>query len=207
MDKLRRLPNFITVEGIDGVGKSTAVSVIESHLNCLNRNTKVVRQNRDTNLGKLVRSFIGDNENIVVSDTTFALLHSASIHDVIDQIIEPAHLCGKVVISDRYTLSTRVYQAGSKHVDRVCDIIESTLSPDIIFLLDAPPSIVNARIVSRQEDTDIMENVPVSLLNDRRKEFMRLSRIRSNRVHVIDASGDPSDVAEQIISILDNYYR
>lgn len=206
MNTIRRRPNFITVEGIDGVGKSTVVATIAEYLNSIKLNTAIVRQNKDTVLARKVREFISCPEAYNTSPTTFALLFAASINDSIEKIIEPAHLAGKVVISDRYTMSTRVYQSGSKYIDKVCDIIENQLLPDLTFVLDAPPSIVTARITERDEMTDALESANDDVLNERRKGFLKLARQQHKNTYTIDASGSQESVAEQIIKILVTYY-
>lgn len=206
MNRIRRRPNFITVEGIDGVGKSTVVATIAEYLNGVKINTQIVRQNKDTVLARKVREFISCDEAYDTSSNTFALLFAASINDSIERIIDPAHLNGKVVISDRYTMSTRVYQRDSKYVDRICDILENQLMPDIIFVLDAPPNIVKARISERAESTDALESADDEKLNDRRKEFLKIARTHSKNTYTIDASGTQESVAEQIIKILATYY-
>ncbi len=206
MNRIRRRPNFITVEGIDGVGKSTVVATIAEYLNGVKINTQIVRQNKDTVLARKVREFISCKEAYDTSTTTFALLFAASINDSIERIIDPAHLNGKVVISDRYTMSTRVYQRDSKYVDRICDILENQLMPDLIFVLDAPPNIVKARISERAESTDALESADDEKLNDRRKEFLKIARTHSKNTYTIDASGTQESVAEQIIKILATYY-
>ena len=207
MSNLRRRPNFITVEGIDGVGKSTVVEVIANYLNGIKLNTVIVRQNKDTPLARHVRSYLTAEEASDTSSTSFAFLFAASINDSIEKIIEPAHLNGKVVISDRYTMSTRVYQNDSKHIDKICDIIESGLMPDLTFVLDAPPSVVKSRICSRDEETDVMESVDDEILNERRKGFLKLARVHKSNAHTIDASGSAECVASQIIKILVKYYN
>jgi dTMP kinase len=206
MNNLRKKPNFITVEGIDGVGKSTVVNAMADYLDSLNYNTKIVRLLKDTPLSKKIRSFLSCSDAQDVSPTTFAFLFCASINDAIEKLIEPAHLCGKIVISDRYTLSTRVYQRESKYIGMVCDIIENQLTPDLIFVLDAPPNVVQSRIDVRNEDSDVMESVSTDVLNERRKEFLRLSRSYGSCVYRIDASGTMDQVSEQVISILEGYY-
>lgn len=200
------MPNFITVEGIDGVGKSTAVAAMQTYLESVNLNVQVVRQNKDTPLARKIRAFISCDDAFDTSPTTFAFLFCASINDSIEKLIEPAHMNGKIVISDRYTMSTRVYQHESKYIDKVCDIIENQLMPDLIFVLDAPPDIVTARILKRNEVTDAIESTDDDVLNNRRKGFMRHARINGKNTHVIDASGTAEYVAEQIINVLKRYY-
>ena len=206
MDNLKRRPNFITVEGIDGVGKSTVVDLMDEYLNDLGYNTQIVRPVKDTPLSLKVRNFLSCEDAKNISPTTFAFLFCATINDVIEKIIEPAHLNGKIVISDRYTLSTRVYQRESKYISMVCDIVENQLTPDLIFVLDAPPDVVQERITARGEGDDVMESVSPDILNERRKEFLRLSRARGANTYRIDASGSQDSVTEQILRILDRHY-
>lgn len=206
MNRSNRKPNFITVEGIDGVGKSTAVKVMADYIEEIGHNVEIVRQTRDTHLGQQIRKYISCEEAKDTSPTTFALLFCASINDSIEKQIEPAHLSGKIVISDRYTMSTRVYQHESKYIDMVCDIIENQLIPDLIFVLDAPPSVVKKRINKRNDVKDVLESIDCDVLNIRRKGFIRNARASGKNTYVIDASGSEESVAEQITTILDKYY-
>lgn len=208
MNTIKRIPNFITIEGVDGVGKSTVVGVIADYLESKTHKVTIVRQNRDTLIGANVRCFISTPEASRTSATTFALLMAASINDTIENIIEPAHMLGHIVISDRYTMSTRVYQKDSHYIDTICNIVEVQLSPDITFVLDATPDVINQRVTERNELTDVMESqgMCIDVLNHRRREFLRQARKHSN-TYIIDASSDRKTVNEQIIKILSKYYK
>lgn len=204
---IKNKPNFIVVDGIDGVGKSLLVEAIDRYLTNQTLITKVVHIVESTHLASEVKRYLKCSDAPQASATTLALLFCSAINDVIERVIEPAQLNGEVVIADRYTMSTRVYQADSRYVDTICDIIDSVLTPDITFVLDAPPAILKERMDVRGPDGDVTESNCDILINQRRKDYARLARSASRDTYMIDASGTPEDVAQRVFDILDTYYR
>lgn len=204
---IKRNPNFIVVDGIDGVGKSLLVESIEGYFERLSLTAKVVHIVESTPLAAQVKQYLKCADVKYASATTLALLFCSGINDVIERVIEPAQLSGQIVIADRYTMSTRVYQSESRHVDRICDIIDSVLTPDVTFVLDAPPGVLKNRMGIRGSDGDITESNCDVIINQRRKNYARLARNASRDTYMIDASGTSDDVRQRVFDILDTYYR
>lgn len=206
MSELKNKPNFIVVDGIDGAGKSALVEGLSSYFFNKNLKSKVVHIVESTYLASEVKKYLKTDDAKQASATTLGFLFGAAINDIVEKVIEPAQLAGDVIISDRYTMSTRVYQADSKYIDTICDIVESVLMPDITFVLDAPPSILKQRMSIRGSDNDVTESVCDETINNRRKAYARLARVANKDTYIIDASGTQEDVIQQVYAILNQYY-
>lgn len=200
-------PNFIVVDGIDGVGKSLLVKNISKYLDNKNLISSVTHVVESTHMAMEIKKYLKCSDAKNASATSLAFLFCAAINDVIEKVIEPAQARGEIIISDRYTMSTRVYQSDSKYIDKVCEIIDSILTPDIVFVLDAPPSIIRKRATARGYDNDVTESMDVDVINERRKKYAGLARLYSKDTYMIDASGTPEDVTQRVYDILDTYYR
>lgn len=200
-------PNFIVVDGIDGVGKSLLVENIGKYLVNKELISRVVHIVESTHLASEIKKYLKCTDAKTASATSLAFLFCAAISDVIEKVIQPAHNNGEIIISDRYTMSTRVYQSESKYIDKVCDIIDSIMSPDITFVLDAPPSVIRQRATLRGADGDVTESIDTHVINERRKKYAGLARLSNKDTYIIDASGTPEDVTKRVYDILDTYYR
>lgn len=207
MSQFKVKPTFIVIDGIDGAGKSLLVEAMRAYFLNKKLESKVVHVVESTYLAGEVKRYLKGEDVKCASATTLSFLFAAAINDVVERVIEPAQLTGEIIISDRYTMSTRVYQAESKYVDTVCDIIDSILTPDITFVLDAPPSILKSRMGVRGSDGDLTESICDTTINNRRKQYARLARVANKDTYVIDASGSPDDVSQQVFDILNTYYR
>lgn len=199
-------PNFIVVDGIDGVGKSTIVCGIEDYLLNKSKKPNIVHVVESTFLSSEVKRYLKSNDVKQTSATTLGFLFCAAINDVIERIIIPSMAAKEIIICDRYTLSTRVYQENSHYIDTMCNIIDSTLMPDITFILDAPPEIIRERMLARTDDGDITETIDVDIVNHRRMAYVAQARRLGANAYLIDASCDVNTVLGKIYKILDTYY-
>ena len=199
-------PRFIVVDGIDGVGKSLLVNNIQLYLANKKYDSQIVHVVESTPLAANVKAILKSTEVIGLSATTLGLLFSAAISDVIEKVIQPAQQKGQIIISDRYTMSTRVYQSDSDYIEKICDIIDSLMTPDITFVLDAPPEIIQARVGVRGSDGDVTESICDEEINKRRMSYAKLANLSNKDTYIIDASGTPEDVLQRVKEILDTYY-
>ena len=134
---------FITVEGIEGVGKSTNVMFIADYLEKRGIPFIVTREPGGTPLAESLRETLLTPRDEKVSPITELLVMFAARAQHIQQVIEPALAIGKWVISDRFTDATYAYQGGGRGIDMkqiamLEKIVQSTLRPDLTLLLDAP---------------------------------------------------------------------
>lgn len=198
---------FITVEGIDGAGKSSVCQFIKEYLaEKTNKLTKVVEQNRKHPVGLMVRNFIGGETARYASPNVFLYLFLAGIQETIEREIIPSLKNDEFVISDRFLLSTRVYQNNAYHVDAICDKIEEDfVRPDYTFILDIDPTTALKRINVRNQDTDVFETTDLDILEERRANFLKLERNSKTQFIIIDANQDFESVKEQIKYNIDLY--
>lgn len=200
-----KVSRFISVEGIDGVGKSTVCEFIKRYITeKTNKKCSVVRQNRDEPIGKIIREFISTNpEAKNVSDRVYPFLFLAGIAETVENVIQPALNRGEWVVTDRYTMSTAVYQ-NSVMTDLLLDDFSRWFaSPKYIFVLDAPPKVIENRIEKRNEAGDIFETVPPEVINGRRKLFLDLALANSGEVFIIDTSKSLEEVLASVKVHLD----
>lgn len=199
-------PKFISVEGIDGVGKTSICNFIKEYLEKeTNTNCTIVRQNKTEPIGKMIREFITTNpEAKSVSEKVYPFLFLAGIAETVENVIQPTLDKGEWVVTDRYTMSTAVYQ-NSVMTDLLLDDFDRWFaSPKYIFVLDAPPNIIKSRIEERNESGDIFESVPADVINNRRKLFLDLAYTNGSEVIIIDASKPLESVLACVQNYLDN---
>jgi dTMP kinase len=135
---MNNLGKFITLEGVDGAGKTTHVEFIKKYLSDLGVNFVMTREPGGTLLGEQLREILLHDE---MSPETETLLMFAARNEHIEKVIRPNLTEGKVVISDRFTDATYAYQSGGKGVkEKKIDIlkewVQASLQPDLTFLFD-----------------------------------------------------------------------
>jgi dTMP kinase len=192
---------FITVEGGEGVGKTTSLQVIEAALRQQGREVVTTREPGGTSLGESVRSWILDGDHGALSAETEVLLMFAARAHHLERLIRPTLAAGKWVLCDRFTDATLAYQGGGRGADRtlltsLTSAIQGTLEPDLTLLLDAPVSVGMSRIANRPHDHFEREN---SAFFERvRQSYLELAASAPARIHIIDASANEADVSAAI---------
>lgn len=200
-------PKFIVIDGVDGSGKSTLANELKDYLQTVKGcKVKIVHVVESTRLAAHVKEYLKYDESRYTSATSLGFLFCAAIHDSIERLIKPALAEGYTVICDRYTPSTRVYQSTSPYIDKMCDIVDNQLMPDITFILDVPPRILLKRLDARGYDTDSTESRDIEEISERRRLYMNIATKLGDGAHVIDASNSHSDVEQRVFSIIDTYY-
>lgn len=201
---------FITLEGGEGVGKSTLAVALETRLS--SRGHKVVRTREPggTRGAEAIRSLI---LNPPVDATGWepvaeTLLFYAARTDHLDKLIRPALHAGSWVICDRFSDSTRAYQAAAGHVpsehiealDRIC-VADTT--PDLTLILDLPLSAARDRMTTRAQAKDAIESRVLSYHEAVHKAFLDIARANPQRCVVLDASLAPAALADAAMSAID----
>ncbi|MGH7793330.1 MAG: dTMP kinase [Candidatus Binatia bacterium] len=205
---------FVTFEGGDGAGKSTQIKAAEKYLREHNRTCVVTREPGGTALGKLIRKVLVEAGDDAIAPSTELFLYLADRAQHVNQIIRPAIDAGKIVLCDRFTDSTLVYQGYGRGIEldwlrRLNDTASEGLRPDLTFLLDCPADVGQARTARRKaaaadrppedrferEETEFHEKV--------RRGFLEVARADPERFRVIDAARPVTEVAEQIREIID----
>lgn len=156
MNKSETKGRFITVEGTEGVGKSTNMAFIEDWLIKAGKELVITREPGGTELGEVLRQILLDAKEKTMSDDTELLLMFASRAQHLQEVIKPALYAGKWVLCDRFTDSTYAYQGGGRGIDmsRIAQLeqwVQADLRPDMTFILDLPVAIGLKRAGKRSE--------------------------------------------------------
>ncbi len=198
---------FLSFEGMDGAGKGTQIDLLLETLASQGISAVVNREPGGTLIGRQIRSILLDAANSHLLPTAELLLYFASRAQAVEEVILPALQAGQLVISDRFTDSTLVYQGvarglGTDVVYRLDSISCLGLSPDLTLLLDIDPSTSLARTSARNAATASTE----TRMDEESREFhtrvregyLELARANAERVVVVDGSRSPEQVAATI---------
>ncbi len=192
---------FITFEGIDGVGKSTQLDLLERYLTDLGK--KVIRtlEPGGTELGQEIRHLLLHRKGDV-SARSEALLYAADRAHHVATKIRPALEAGMVVLSDRYFDSSVAYQGAARelNVDEVKNIslwAVDNLLPDLTVLLDLPADEAMKRRGNKGTAPDRLESEQVEFFERARNEYLKMAR--ESRFLVVDASETPEQIHQQVV--------
>ncbi|CAB4545964.1 MAG: dTMP kinase [Actinobacteria bacterium] len=192
---------FITFEGIDGVGKSTQLDMLERFL--VDNGKQVLRtlEPGGTELGQEIRHLLLHRKGDV-SARSEALLYAADRAHHVATKIRPALEAGKVVLSDRYFDSSVAYQGAAREldVDEVRNIslwAVDNLLPDLTVLLDLPADEAMRRRGNKGTEPDRLEREQVEFFERARNEYLKMSN--QPRFLVVDASLSPDEIHQQVI--------
>lgn len=148
---------FIEFEGGDGSGKTTQANLLKDYLESLDKEVVLIREPGGTPIGEKIRGILLSKESSEMEDWTEAYLYAASRAEIVRKVIEPALKEGKIVIADRYFLSSLAYQGVGRRLkpERVLEMNKEAMSgfmPDLIILLDVPPLSASLRTVEEARD-------------------------------------------------------
>ena len=196
---------LITVEGVEGSGKSTQCARLEQHLS--GRGLQVVRTSEPdgTPLGLRVRAlFEADGPPPTPLTQTFLFMAARQEH--VTGVIAPALARGAVVISDRYADATVAYQGYGQGMDvqtiRELNMLATGgVVPDLTLVLDLDPVVGMRRIRGRALDT--FEKMDTAFHRRVREGYLEIARADKNRVVVLDADRDPDALHADIVRVVD----
>lgn len=196
---------FITLEGVDGSGKSTQASLLVERLREQRREVVALREPGGTPISEKIRALLLDPENAEMADECELLLYEASRAQLVREVIEPALLRGAIVVCDRFYDSTHAYQHGGRGlsdalVSRANELGCCGLSPDVTLVLDIDPAAALARATA--QGADRLEAEGLAFQQRVRKDYLALAKANPARVCVVDAAGDPALVAGRIDAAL-----
>ena len=201
---------FITLEGIDGAGKSTHVRWIARFLRASGLRVKVTREPGGTPVGENLRRMVLDGRESLHPETETLLLFAAR-REHLDKLILPALEKGIWVLCDRFTDATYAYQSGGsrvgwKKVRTLEQWVQSRLQPDLTILFDVSPA-VGRRRASRNRTPDRFERERAAYHLRVRAAYRRRARENPRRVRVLDAGGTRADVKAQLQEVLTRYCK
>jgi dTMP kinase len=195
---------FITMEGGEGVGKSTNLRFLHSYLKNNGVDVVITREPGGTQLGEEIRELLLQVRRDDMSAMTELLLIFAARAQHIREIIEPAIAAGQWVLCDRFTDATYAYQCGGRGVDWEAvrcleELVQGQLRPDYTLLLDTSVAIGMARAKGRgsldrfeQENLDFFERV--------RSSYLEQANSSSGRYRLIDASLPLDEVQQELLT-------
>jgi dTMP kinase len=196
---------FITVEGGEGVGKSTNIAYVEQFLSDNGVDLVVTREPGGTALAEDIRGLLLAVREETVCELTELLLIFAARAQHIEEIIEPSLAAGKWVVCDRFTDATYAYQSGGRGmsaqlVRQLEGLVQGEVRPDYTLLLDAPVDIGMARAKSRAE-LDRFEQEQQDFFQRVRETYLRLARESRGRYRLIDASLPLENVQASVLIV------
>ena len=198
---------FITLEGIEGSGKSTSLDTISKNLETLNIEFIITKEPGGGPLGKDLRKMLLDKKTSISSEVEL-LLMMADRKNHIENIVEPNLEKGIWVISDRYLDSSYAYQGGGRQIDvSKIDLLTELLKlpiPDLTLLFDLSPEIALQRAKNRSE-LDRFESEPIDFHQRIRETYLTLANDNIERYIVIDASKDIQNVKDQVQKKLNQF--
>jgi len=209
---------FITIEGIEGSGKTTQIKKIQAYLEQKGCPCVVTREPGGTEIGRRIREILLDPANVILSPATELLLYAADRAQHLKEVIRPALEAGKTVVCDRFIDSTIVYQGVARKldesaVDAVNRVATGGLLPDITFLLDLPPEAGLSRawhdIDTRGRDVSEsrFEEETLNFHRRVREGYLALAKKEPGRFVVIDAAHGPEQVFSLIIRQLEEFSK
>ena len=201
---------FITFEGADGGGKSTQVQLAAEWLRKQGYEVVTTREPGGTVLAEKVRELVLDPA-LPLNTTSQSLLYLAARSEHVEKVIRPALDAGKVVLCDRFSDSTLVYQGLSLGkglaeltvLRQLCSFATAGLEPDLTLVLDGRPE----KLAKRRElrgVTDRYEQQGLAFQHRLRDGFLTLAKAEPARIKVLNAEGSMEEVAEAVQKALDN---
>ncbi len=200
---------FITLEGGEGVGKSTNLSFVADTLKAAGHNVLTTREPGGTALGERIRGWILEGDHGRLSAEVEALLMFAARAQHLEQVIRPALAAGRWVVCDRFTDATFAYQGGGRSANLALlrtlrAEVQQGLEPDLTLLLDAPLDVGSSRIAARVPDHFEREQRP--FFERVRKAYLQLAADNPARIRIIDAarplSAVQTEIAEQLNELI-----
>jgi dTMP kinase len=198
---------FVTLEGTEGVGKSTNLIEVVARLEQHGVNALVTREPGGTPLAESIRDLLLGVHDESMCDMTELLLVFAARAQHLETVIRPALAAGRWVVCDRFTDATYAYQGGGRGLDKrviaeLEALVQGDLRPDLTIYLDVPVDVAAARIADREHDR--FEREQREFFERVRACYLDLAA-REPRYRVVDASQPLEDVRAQIRDLVSAY--
>lgn len=199
--------HFITVEGIDGVGKSTQAELMEVLLDSAGHDVLRLREPGGVKISEQIRAILLDPANGEMGDVCELLLYEAARAQLVHQVIKPALAAGKTVICDRFYDSTTAYQAfadGLDHgmVSQANELAVDGCRPDLTLVFDLPVEDAHRRRSTRTGAEDRLELKGSEFQQKVAEGFRAVAEDDPARVKLIDAGGSIDEVFSSVVDEL-----
>ena len=191
---------FITLEGIDGAGKSSHLEFIVQQVKARGEDVVLTREPGGTPAAEKIRELWLHSPMSPKAET---LMVFAGRADHVASVIEPALAAGRWVVCDRFTDATYAYQCGGRGIPKdfvvaLERLAHPGLQPDATFLFDLDPAVAYDRQRAQQRSADRFEREKADFFGRVREAYLERAREHSRRFHVIDASGTPPQVRDRL---------
>lgn len=195
---------FITLEGVDGAGKSSHTDWLAEHFRARGRTVLHTREPGGTKVGERLREIVLHEP---MHAETEALIMFASRREHLEQVILPALARGEVVISDRFTDASFAYQCGGRGLPEArLEILErwvhEHLQPDLTLLFDVPDEVARARLAAARSP-DRFEQESQAFFERVRVAYLRRAERHPERIRVIDGTRSLDQVRAALATILE----
>ena len=196
---------FITLEGIEGSGKSSHARTLAAALRDAGRGVVETREPGGTAAGAALRALLLGAEATPLTGLTELFLYCADRTQHVTQVIRPALAAGRIVVCDRFSDSTLAYQGYGRGLElevvRTLDAhARGGLAPDLTFLLDCPVGVGLGRAQARAQGTDRYERETIAFHQRIREGFLAIAASAPERVMVIDSTQDAAAVGTQLLA-------
>jgi dTMP kinase len=200
---------FITLEGIEGAGKSTVARMVCDWLQARGIAVRLTREPGGTPLAERVRQVVLERGSEQLSPATETLLMFSARGIHLENLIRPALAAGEWVVCDRFTDATRAYQGAGRGVSRelietLAAAVQGDLRPDCTLLLDLPPAVGLARARQRSGlAADRFEAEKEEFFDRVRAAYLDLARAEPHRIHLVNAAVALPEVERQVVAVLE----
>lgn len=197
---------FITLEGVEGAGKSTQLAVVRDWLAGRGRDVVVTREPGGTDIGERLRDLLLHSAKDLTVETETLLVFAARAEHLV-RVIRPALAAGKTVLCDRFTDATYAYQGagGGLAAERIAELerwVQQGLRPDLTLLLDVPAGVGLQRANGRGAP-DRFEREQLSFFERVRNAYLAAAAREPARVRVVDAAREEAEVSRSLIAVLE----
>ena len=198
---------FLTVEGVEGVGKSTHIETIKNFLDARDIPCILTREPGGTPVAERIRELLlAVHEEEALCELSELLLVFAARAQHLERVVKPALAQGKWVICDRFTDATYAYQGGGRGLDVAIiagleSLVQGELKPDLTIILDLDPRIGMQRASERGE-LDRFEREKIEFFDKVRQTYLDIAAADPERCVVIDAANDLATVSSDLLKIL-----
>lgn len=201
---------FVTVEGGEGVGKSTSLEFLRELIESRGFDVLATREPGGTPAAERIRALLLEHGDEPMPDIAELLLFFAARSLHVENLIRPALARGTWVVCDRFTDATRAYQGGGRGLDesvieRLAELVHPGLEPDLTLLLDAPEAIGRGR-ARRRGDADRLERERSAFHKRVRDGYLQLAARDPARFCIVDASQPIARVQADIARAMDRLW-
>lgn len=200
---------FITLEGMDGCGKSTQMEMLARALEARRLDFVITREPGGTPLGERVRELLVSDASVGISRATELFLIVGARAEHVAEMIKPGLAASRIIISDRYTDSTIAFQGYGRGIDlsfinQLNRFATEGITPDLTIIFDLEPKLARTRLSARpvggllgafdEEALDFYARV--------REGYLRLAESEPSRIHIVDSSGTPEETHAKVMSLV-----